>query len=196
MSKKAKSGSNSKVRIIGGRWRSRKIEFESEGIRPTGDRVRETLFNWLAGRLAGACCLDMFAGSGALGFEALSRGAERVVFVEHNSTAVRFLKMNRDRLHAAAEIVCADARSQPFRDSGPFDIVFIDPPFDSVITDNLCKLLDTSNCLAVDAVVYVEKASSSASSELPAGWRVLREGTAGQVSYALLSTGGRTEECE
>ncbi len=196
MSKGSKSSQISSVRIIGGQWRGRKIEFVPDGIRPTGDRVRETLFNWLAGRLEGMRCLDLFAGSGALGFEALSRGAASVLLVEQNSTAISHLRANRDQLNAPVEILCADAWSLPFKGGEAFDIVFADPPFDSAETANLCKLLATAGCLAADALIYIEVGRSAALPELPPGWRVLRERMAGQVRYALLCAGEQTDEQE
>ena len=187
MTRATKNRPVSTLRIIAGSMRGRRIQFSAAGVRPTGDRVRETLFNWLAGRVTNARCLDLFAGSGALGIEALSRGAAEVVFVEQDALAARELRANLTELDCAhGKVVRGDAWRQPLDAFGPFDVVFLDPPFDDSQSADLCKLLETTGCLAPEALVYVEVARKTALPDLPAGWDVLRENTAGQVRYALL----------
>ena len=175
------TGAN-RVRIIGGEWRSRVIHFPpTASLRPTPDRVRETLFNWLGQRLDGLACLDLFAGSGALGFEALSRGARRVVMVERDRAAARALRDNAKKLDAkGAEVVESEAISYLDRASGPFDVVFIDPPYASDLAHRALERL--SPCVAAGGRVYVE---SGEPIDAGAAWRTLREDRAGAVRYAL-----------
>ena len=172
-----------RVRIIGGVWRSRPIFVpDRPGLRPTPDRVRETLFNWLGQDLGGLVCLDLFAGSGALGFEAASRGAGRVVMVEKDRLTLEALAQSRRALGASGvEIVAAEALDFLARASDRFDVVFLDPPFrQNRLPEVLARL---PRCLAAGARVYVE-------SERPVDpggpWRELRCKRAGQVSYQLL----------
>ena len=178
------------LRIIGGSLRGRKIRFAADpAIRPTPDRVRETLFNWLQQYLSGARCLDLFAGSGALGLEALSRGASRVVFVDTSSDANIALRDNVPRFGVAgAEFVVNDAQRQVRSPGGPFDVVFLDPPFDSGLAGSLLASLAASHSLARGALVYVELPRRTALPALPDGWSVHRQGQAGEVGYYLLST--------
>ena len=151
------------------------------GLRPTPDRVRETLFNWLGQELAGLRCLDLYAGSGALGFEAASRGAARVVMVERDAVALSALRENRARLGAAAvAIVAGDARRYLARARERFDVVFLDPPFGQNPFPGLLGRLE--QVLAADARVYVESAQPI---EPPPHWRELRRGRAGAVSFQL-----------
>jgi 16S rRNA (guanine966-N2)-methyltransferase len=177
------SGGRNQVRIIAGKWRSRILRFpESAALRPTPDRVRETLFNWLGQRLDGLACLDLFAGSGALGFEALSRGAGRVVMVESSREAARSLMANAGELQAAeAEIVAGDALAYLGRTTERFDVVFVDPPYASDLAARALAALPAH--LAPDARVYVESAEPL---EMPPPWRVVRRDRAGAVRYALL----------
>ncbi|MCE5181249.1 MAG: 16S rRNA (guanine(966)-N(2))-methyltransferase RsmD [Betaproteobacteria bacterium] len=172
-----------KVRIIGGEWRGRMIDFSSEeGLRPTPDRVRETLFNWLGQTLDGMVCLDLFAGSGAMGFEALSRGARRVTMVEQNPKVLFHLRENAARLKAdKLDVVAADALEFLRRQNGNFDIIFLDPPFHRGILPLLLPLL--SERLAPDGHVYVETEHALEPGE---GWEVWRSGRAGKVHYCLL----------
>ncbi len=172
------------MRIVGGAWRSRLISFPPRtDLRPTPDRVRETLFNWLGQDLTGMTCLDLFAGSGALGFEAASRGARRVVMVECDATAYRALVANRGQLGAAAvEPRKADALEFLRADTGVYDVVFLDPPFKSDCWPRLAPLLPPR--LAPGALVYHE---SAAPPDLPPGWETWRQGRAGRVSYQLLT---------
>jgi 16S rRNA (guanine966-N2)-methyltransferase len=169
---------------------------DAPGLRPTPERIRETVFNWLAPRIEGAACLDLFAGTGALGLEALSRGASRAVFVEKSRHAAAALERNVAALDAAgATIVGADAFRFLAEDrGGPFDVVFLDPPFAADRTAELCRLLGQGRLLADGAVVYAEEDRSRPPAAMPDGWRVLRSRTAGNVRYSLLDTGVTTEE--
>ncbi|MCG6942324.1 MAG: 16S rRNA (guanine(966)-N(2))-methyltransferase RsmD [Thiohalocapsa sp.] len=184
------------MRIIGGRLRGRRLPVPDQpGLRPTTDRVRETLFNWLAPDIAGSRCLDCFAGSGALGFEAFSRGAAAVVLIERAAAVAARLRENAALLRVAADapggqpdvkldVMRADALGWLEKtDPRPFDIVFLDPPFDQRLIGRACELLQRG-WLAPKALIYLESAASEPP-PLPAGWRVTREGTAGQVRYAL-----------
>ena len=176
------SGRN-QVRIIAGKWRSRILRFpDSASIRPTPDRVRETLFNWLGQRLDGLACLDLFAGSGALGFEALSRGAARVVMVEASREIARRLTENAKDLGAGdLQVVPGDALSYLARATEKFDVVFVDPPYASDLAAHALAALPER--LNPGARVYVEGATPLAP---PPPWRVVREDRAGAVRYALL----------
>ena len=171
-----------RVRIIAGRWRSRLVKFPpAMSLRPTPDRVRETLFNWLGQRLDDLRCLDLFAGSGALGFEALSRGAARVVMVERDRETVDALRGNACELGAAGlDVVHGDALAWLGANKEKFDVVFLDPPYASDLAKKALDRLPAH--LAAGARVYVE---SDKPLETGAGWRVLREDRAGAVRYAL-----------
>lgn len=174
-----------RVRIIGGRWRGTKLDVPgAPGLRPTADRVRETLFNWLQPHVPGARCLDLFAGSGALGFEAASRGAAQCVLVERDAGIARGLRATAARLHAdAVQVVDTDAlawlRATP---SSAFDIVFLDPPFAAGLHAAACERLGP--WLAPEAWIYVES-PRDAGIAVPADWRLHREGHTREVRYAL-----------
>lgn len=172
-----------KVRIGAGIWRSRLLRFnEAQGLRPTPDRVRETLFNWLGQELHGLSCLDLFAGTGALGFEAASRGAASVVMVEQNPTVYRDLRENARQLEASQmQIINADARQFLSSNRQAFDVVFLDPPFNKGWLAGLLEAIPGH--LAPQARVYVE--AERALTDL-AGFTVLKQGKAGQVFYHLL----------
>lgn len=177
------------VRIIGGEWRRRILRFpEAPDLRPTPDRVRETLFNWLGQDLSGAICLDLFAGSGALGFEAASRGASRVVMVEHSPQALQALESNARLLGVGerVQIVRADAQRFLAGAAGRFDVLFLDPPFHQGWIERLAPML--SGVLGDDAAVYVE-----AERFLPGcgDWRTVRHGHAGRVFHHLMQRGER-----
>ena len=179
------SGRN-RVRIIAGKWRSRIVRFPAAAqLRPTPDRVRETLFNWLGQRLDGLACLDLFAGSGALGFEALSRGAGRVVMVESDRAVAQGLRESARELGAGdVEVVQAEALEWLARPGERFDVAFVDPPYASeLVAAALARLPPRLNA---GARVYVESAAPLA---LEAPWRTLREDRAGAVRYALYEIG-------
>ena len=174
-----------RVRIIGGEWRSRLITFpDQQQLRPTPDRVRETLFNWLGQDLTGLRCLDLFAGSGALGFEAASRGAKEVLMVERERDAYAALEANRVALDASqVKIVRADALDVLRGTAGVYDVIFLDPPFGTAaaVWDTLYELLPQR--LAQDALIYRESGDKP---DTPAGWEIHKQGRAGQVNYQLL----------
>jgi 16S rRNA (guanine966-N2)-methyltransferase len=174
------------VRIIGGSHRRRLIEFpDAEGLRPTPDRVRETLFNWLGQTLDGRRCLDLFAGSGALGFEAASRGADEVVMVERNRAVYRSLQENLKKLGLLnVALRSEDGLEFVQQQNRPFDVIFLDPPFQSDYLPKLLPLL--TGKLTEDGMVYVE---SGVPFEPDAAWRVVRQAKAGAVYYQLLQHG-------
>jgi len=179
-----------RLRIVAGKWRSRLLQIADEpGLRPTSERIRETLFNWLAPHVGGARCLDLFAGTGALGLEALSRGAQQAVLVEKSSRAVAALRANVASLDAGGAVVMhADAYEFLERqDSDPFDIIFLDPPFANENLDDLCRLLAGSPLLAPTAWIYIEEDRAGPVTELPDGWQVLKTRNAGNVRYSLVS---------
>ncbi len=184
------------LRIIGGDWRSRKLRFpDAGGVRPTPARTRETLFNWLAYHLAGRRCLDLFAGSGALGLEALSRGAGHATLVDHTPALAKALSANLQTLACdRADVVCQDVasylRQPPAR---AFDIVFMDPPFRQGWLDTLFPLLAQPGWLHEGSWVYVEQESDRPAATPPPGWHLHRQKTAGQVSYSLYRVTDITE---
>lgn len=178
-----------RVRLIGGKWRSRLLTFPpAAGLRPTPDRVRETLFNWLQPSLVGASCLDAFAGSGALGLEALSRGAESVVALETDRAALTALRDNATRLEAQHfALFPVDALQWLARPATQrFDIVFLDPPFASNLLESACQLLALHGWLRPNALLYLEAGQSLGTLPLPAHWKWLRAKQAGEVHYALV----------
>ncbi|MFM0191968.1 16S rRNA (guanine(966)-N(2))-methyltransferase RsmD [Paraburkholderia strydomiana] len=185
----SKGGKPHAIRIIGGDWKRTPLPvLDLDGLRPTPDRVRETLFNWLGQRLDGQRCLDLFAGSGALGFEAASRGAARVLMVERSSRAASQLRANQERLGARMiEIAEADglrlAASLP---PGSFDVVFLDPPFGSDVLDKALGL--AAPLVSSDGFLYVEAgvAIEPGANEALAGWEIVRQGKAGAVHFHLL----------
>jgi 16S rRNA (guanine966-N2)-methyltransferase len=181
--KKATTGS---IRIISGKHRGRKLPvLMAEGLRPTTDRVKETLFNWLMPYIHGANCLDCFAGAGSLGFEALSRGASKVSLIELNNEAAKQLSANKQLLQSNDVTVCnADALAfLKTQTPEKFDVVFIDPPFRKDLVSQISELLN-NGWLSEQALIYVEMESESTQS-LPATWQLLKEKIAGQVVYRL-----------
>ncbi|MDA0225131.1 MAG: 16S rRNA (guanine(966)-N(2))-methyltransferase RsmD [Proteobacteria bacterium] len=172
-----------RLRIVGGVWRSRVLRVPARpGLRPTPDRVRETLFNWLGQDLSGLCCLDLFAGSGALGFEAASRGAARVVMIEHDRIALAALRAHRDALDArVVEIHDVDAQTWLAHEGRHYDVVFLDPPFRQNALPALLAALPAR--LRQGARVYVESEAAFATG---ADWHLLREARAGRVHFKLL----------
>ncbi|MDG4551201.1 MAG: 16S rRNA (guanine(966)-N(2))-methyltransferase RsmD [Candidatus Contendobacter sp.] len=186
-----RGGHVNRVRVIAGQWRGRRLEFPNlPGLRPTPDRVRETLFNWLAPVLPGARCLDLFAGSGALGIEALSRGAAEVVFVERQPWAVRALRDNLARLKAEnARVEAVDALAWLRQPATPFEIVFLDPPFGQGLLEPVCAMLEQNGWLADPAWIYLEAPRDQSAPSLPAPWTIQREKAAGAVAYRLARRG-------
>jgi len=181
-------GQRNSVRIIGGGWRGRRVTFpDIPGLRPTPDRVRETLFNWLQNDIAGARCLDLFAGSGALGLEALSRGAAEVVFVEQAVAASRALQEQVTRLGGAARARVTEMGASRFLRSAPqpFDIVFLDPPFGQDALAQYLPQLDTGSWLKSGALVYLENEKAAGAPPLPQRWELLKSKSAGEVGYHL-----------
>lgn len=182
---------NGQVRIIAGQCRGRRISFPAiAGLRPTGDRLRETLFNWLSTELRGARCLDLFAGSGALGLEAASRGASEVILLELNPQAARALSGNIDALGLKSARVCnANALKwlqQSANNSKPFDIIFLDPPFDStLLTNTITALTQLSTLLAQDAMIYIEAPVRQTLNLMPDNWQLHRHKTTGDVTCYL-----------
>ena len=181
-------GGEGQLRIIGGEWRSRQFNFPmAHGLRPTPNRVRETLFNWLAPHVEGAKVLDLFAGSGALYLEALSRGASMALALDLNGAAVASLRQHLDTLRCGnGQLLQADAlrylENQP---ASPFDLIFLDPPYSQNLLQPACALLEEKGWLAPDAWIYTESETLPSSLGLPGNWRLHREKKAGQVHYAL-----------
>jgi 16S rRNA (guanine966-N2)-methyltransferase len=174
-----------RIRIIGGTLRNSRLAVpELPGLRPTAERVRETLFNWLQPMLAGSRCLDAFAGTGALGIEALSRGAAAVTFVERDTRLAAALRDNLSRLKTAGEVIGDDVARRLKGPATPFDVVFLDPPFALAAWADTAALLEAGGWLTPAAWIYVE-APRGASFTLPDTWRPHRQGHAGEVAYAL-----------
>lgn len=176
------------VRIIGGLWRGRKIDFpDLPSIRPTPDRVRETLFNWLTPHIVGAVCLDLFAGSGVLGFEALSRGAKQVTFVDNQYAAIQQIRLNAKKLditqahylHGTVPMLSIDIEHT-------FDIVFLDPPYLQDLLNPSIKWLESRHYLSQHAILYIERHYKDTPLHLSKHWKILRDKTAGQVHYLLV----------
>jgi len=189
MSPSPKSTRNS-VRIIAGQWRGRKLYFDnaSEDLRPTPDRVRETLFNWLQPVIVGARCLDLFAGSGALGIEALSRGASYCLFIDNLAQNSQDIQQNLQRIKITnADILTADSlhflKNTAVQD--PFNIVFIDPPYAMNYSVQSCQLLVEHRWLAENASVYIESAKAIEQQQLPKNCKMIRYKQAGNVHYHL-----------
>ncbi len=189
------SGRNS-VRIIAGTWRGRRINFpDIPGLRPTPDRVRETLFNWLQHDVAGARCLDLFAGSGALGLEALSRGAKELVFVEQAVAAARGLTEQLTRLGVTGRAQVMEMGATRFlrTPAQPFDIAFLDPPFGREALAEYVPMLDTGNWLKEGGLVYLENEKAAGVPVLPPHWEMLKSKAAGEVGYHLARVGSREQ---
>ncbi len=181
-------GGQGQLRIIGGQWRSRQFDFPmAHGLRPTPNRVRETLFNWLAPYIEGAKVLDVFAGSGALFLEALSRGAGSALALDLNSAAVNSLRGHLLTLRCDnGQLLQTDAlRHLEQQPATPFDVVFLDPPFSQGLLLPACTLLEEKGWLANEAWVYTESENPPSSLGLPSNWRLHREQKAGQVYYGL-----------
>jgi len=179
---------SNQVRIIAGRWRGSKLVFpDASGLRPTSDRIRETLFNWLVAVVPGARCLDLFAGSGALGFEAASRGAAQVVMLERNPEIVSALRASRERLDdGRIDIHAADAGTWLRHCDAAFDLVFMDPPFaDPQLLKDCIAALSGHSVVKPGGRIYLELPKQAPLPELPADWMQEKAKTAGQVGYYL-----------
>jgi 16S rRNA (guanine966-N2)-methyltransferase len=182
------------VRIIAGAWRGRRVHFpDVPELRPTPDRVRETLFNWLQNSISDSRCLDLFAGSGALGLEALSRGAKGVVFVEQFQAAARSLEEQLVRFGGTAKgRVMAMGAARFLRTAPePFQIVFLDPPFGKDALAEYIPMLDQGNWLAVGSLVYLENERVAGVPAMPEHWELLKSKSAGEVGYHLARVNGR-----
>jgi len=184
-----RAGASGRLRIIGGAWRGRKLRFRAApGLRPTPDSVRETLFNWLAASVRDSRCLDLFAGSGALGLEALSRGAAHCTFVDDSRSGVEAIREQLAALRCDdGEAVRADAprhlRGNP--PAAPYDLVFLDPPFGRGLLPGVCRTMEAGGWLARGAHIYMESGAGEPDPALPANWREKRDKRAGGVRYRL-----------
>lgn len=177
-----------KVRIIGGQWRSRLLRFpDVDGLRPTHDRVRETVFNWLAPHIVDSCCLDLFAGTGAFGFEALSRGAARATFVDSSRVLVDNLRKNAELLAATDHCAFVEAvipnKMPVFSES--FDIAFIDPPYQQGLIQSAIAALLQQNCLADNALVYIEAEKALDLTAMVGSWQCLKHKATKTLQYAV-----------
>lgn len=182
---KAKTG---KIRIIAGTWRHRILSFPlEEGLRPSPDRVRETLFNWLMPYIQGSVCLDLFSGSGALGFEALSRGAKEVVMIDQNTHTIKQLKENATLLGAQnAHILQAYVPVHlPNFMPQTFDLVFLDPPFQSNLLPICCQWLEEGSLLSPSALIYIETHHKNPLDCIPPHWELFRSKKSGNLYYSL-----------
>lgn len=186
---KAKTNNSATVRIIGGKWRGRKLSFaDLVDLRPTPDRVRETLFNWLQPYIGGARCLDAFAGSGVLGFEAASRGATNVVLLELAPAAVAALTANQQNLTATnCQILAQDALAFIANTDQQFDIVFLDPPYRADLWQQAAESLEQQGCLLAHSVIYLECPAKQSLPYLPANWQLIKDKSAGEVRYCLFT---------
>ncbi len=190
--KKTNSGKSTqpgRLRIVAGKWRSRLLPVaDVDRLRPTSERIRETLFNWLAPTIAGATCLDLFAGSGALGLEALSRGAASVTFIEKSRTATQALE-NCLRTLDDSQGTVRQMNALSYLEnaaSNDYDLVFLDPPFASDMAADLCRLLEKGGWLRPTAQIYLEQDKNHKLPDLPDGWQVIKEKTTGNVRYSLM----------
>ncbi|WPU23304.1 16S rRNA (guanine(966)-N(2))-methyltransferase [Cedecea neteri] len=185
--KKPQSSGSGQIRIIGGQWRGRKLPVpDSPGLRPTTDRVRETLFNWLAPSMVDAHCLDCFAGSGALGLEALSRYAASATLIEMDRAVSQQLQKNLATLKAShGKVLNANTLNVLAQPGTPHNVVFVDPPFRKGLLDETLSLLEKNGWLADEALIYVESEVENGLPAVPASWALHREKVAGQVAYRL-----------
>ncbi|WP_395489970.1 16S rRNA (guanine(966)-N(2))-methyltransferase [Cedecea davisae] len=185
--KKPQSAGSGQIRIIGGQWRGRKLPVpDSPGLRPTTDRVRETLFNWLAPSMVDSHCLDCFAGSGALGLEALSRYAASATLIEMDRAVSQQLQKNLATLKANnGKVLNANTLNVLAQPGTPHNVVFVDPPFRKGLLDETLALLEKNSWLADEALIYVESEVENGLPVVPKNWALHREKVAGQVAYRL-----------
>ena len=193
MSKQAKTAHNlasapQRVKILAGQWRATTLPvLLNDEIRPTPSRVRETLFNWLQPTVAGSRCLDLFAGSGALGFEAVSRGADLAVLLDKDRHVARLLTQQVEKLKAdGVEVICDDAFNYLQQCESAFDIIFLDPPFAKFHPFELLKIIDSKRLLKAGGTVYVEYSIENNTDSVPSGWQWRRHSKAGEVEYGLV----------
>lgn len=193
MKQKSRNKLCNQVRIIGGRFRGRKITFQDRpGLRPTPDRVRETLFNWLSPMIATAQCLDLFAGSGALGFEALSRGAQQVTFVDREASVVNAIKQQLALFAVTnAAVYQANIPQQIASPTEPYNLIFMDPPFEQNLIAISCNWLEQQDWLAKEVWIYIEAEAELSPLPVPSSWQLMRHKTAGKVAYNLLKRSTR-----
>lgn len=196
-SQKPASGKRNSLRIVGGGWRGRRVHFpDSPGLRPTPDRVRETLFNWLQFSIAGARCLDLFAGSGALGLEALSRGAREAVFVDESAAVAQSLREELERLGGVPRARVLQMSAARYLGTPPeaFDLVFLDPPFGQNALAEPVELLDAGGWIQPGGWVYLECERQAGAPDLPPGWDLVKSKSAGEVGYHLARVRSRLEQ--
>lgn len=181
-----------RLRIIGGNWRGRQMSFADQNdVRPTPNRIRETLFNWLSSLIPNARCLDLFAGSGILSLEALSREAKEVTIIDQSPRVIELIQQQLSKFepHPKADIWQGDVfdwiRNFDSPDMAPFDIVFVDPPFDSDMIPAICRLLEQHQVLSPDASIYIESKAEVNQQILPENWRIYRQAKASRVHYCL-----------
>lgn len=180
------------LRIIGGEWRGRRLQFPAvTDLRPTPDRVRETLFNWLQMHIAGTRCLDLFSGSGALGLEALSRGAREVMMVEQDRAAAAQIRQHLLTLKSSdGKVESSDVFRFLEGAATPFDVVFLDPPYRLGVLAQCCQLLEQHGWLKDDTLIYLEDSAKNGEPTLPGNWELLRSKKAGDVGYYLAQRNG------
>ena len=184
------------LRIIGGQWKRRQIRFpDISDLRPSPDATRETVFNWLRNNLSGSVCLDLYAGSGAFGFEAASRGATTVVMVDNHRQVIHSLCQTRNMLAADKLIEICHQNVLPYLESPPhktdmqkFDVVFMDPPFRDAPLSEICQALIAHNWLNADAMIYIESQKSNCPLPIPSTWHIIRESQRGMVQSTLIAT--------
>ncbi len=180
---------SNRLRIIGGRWRSRVLHFPAiNALRPTPDGVRETVFNWLAPDISGRQCLDLYAGSGALGIEAVSRGAASAILVEKNPKAAKALSSNVELLCANSHIhvTCCAALHYLSTTDQQFNLIFLDPPFASDELKKACYQINKMNVISDDGLIYIESPSNQIELPVPEKWQIIKQATKGEVRYTML----------